>query len=132
MARLELSFLGPFQVRLGSQPVTGFEADKVRLLLAYLAVESSRPTAVSSWRLCSGPAKLYEQKKAYEKAIGCACKRLELQPWQEGTLDRRDRADQLGMFGSGSAGRPRPGRCGAILAARFLNALVPIIAFSSV
>jgi predicted ATPase/DNA-binding SARP family transcriptional activator len=42
MARLELSFLGPFQVRLDGQPVTGFEADKVRALLVYLAVESQR------------------------------------------------------------------------------------------
>jgi predicted ATPase/DNA-binding SARP family transcriptional activator len=43
MPRLELSFLGPFQVRLDGVPITGFEADKVRALLAYLAVESSRP-----------------------------------------------------------------------------------------
>jgi predicted ATPase/DNA-binding SARP family transcriptional activator len=40
MPCLELSFLGPFQVKLDSQPVTSFEADKVRALLAYLAVES--------------------------------------------------------------------------------------------
>ena len=43
MVHLELSFLGPFQVRLDGKLVTGFEADKVRALLAYLAVESSRP-----------------------------------------------------------------------------------------
>jgi len=43
MARLELSFLGPFQVRLEGRPVTSFEADKVRALLVYLAVEASRP-----------------------------------------------------------------------------------------
>jgi predicted ATPase/DNA-binding SARP family transcriptional activator len=39
MARLELSFLGPFRVVLDGEPVTGFESNKVRALLAYLAVE---------------------------------------------------------------------------------------------
>jgi DNA-binding SARP family transcriptional activator len=43
MSRLELSFLGPFQVRLDGVLVTSFEADKVRALLAYLAVESDHP-----------------------------------------------------------------------------------------
>ena len=43
MARLALSFLGSFQAILDGQPVTGFEADKVRALLVYLAVESERP-----------------------------------------------------------------------------------------
>jgi len=41
--RLRLSFLGPFQVTLDGKLVSSFEADKVRALLAYLAVESSRP-----------------------------------------------------------------------------------------
>ena len=43
MTRLELSFLGSFQVKLDGMPVTGFEADKVRALLVYLVVESERP-----------------------------------------------------------------------------------------
>ena len=43
MARLSLSFLGPFQVTLDGQPVTRFESAKVRALLAYLAVEADRP-----------------------------------------------------------------------------------------
>ena len=43
MARLELSFLGPLQVKLDGQLVSSFEADKVRALLAFLAVESERP-----------------------------------------------------------------------------------------
>ena len=43
MARLSLSFLGPFQVTLDGQPVTGFKSNKVRALLAYLAVEADRP-----------------------------------------------------------------------------------------
>jgi len=43
MARLTLSFLGPFRVTLEGQPVAAFESDKVRVLLAYLAVESGRP-----------------------------------------------------------------------------------------
>ncbi len=43
MPRLELDILGPFQVTLDGQPVTTFESNKVRALLAYLAVEASRP-----------------------------------------------------------------------------------------
>ena len=45
MARLILSFLGPFQAALDGRPVVGFESSKVRALLAFLAVESSRPHA---------------------------------------------------------------------------------------
>src|SRR5688572_32691048 len=43
MARLAISLLGPFQATLGDQPITGFKYDKVRALLAYLAVEHERP-----------------------------------------------------------------------------------------
>ena len=43
MAPLSLSCLGPFEVKLDGRPVTGFKSKKVRGLLAYLAVESSRP-----------------------------------------------------------------------------------------
>jgi DNA-binding SARP family transcriptional activator/predicted ATPase len=43
MARLSLFLLGPFGVILEGQPVIGFESDKVRALLAYLAVEAERP-----------------------------------------------------------------------------------------
>jgi len=43
MARLSLSLLGSFQVALNGKPVTGFESDRVRALLAYLAVEADRP-----------------------------------------------------------------------------------------
>ena len=42
-ARLSLSFLGPFQAARDGQPLTGFESNKVRALLAYLAIESDRP-----------------------------------------------------------------------------------------
>ena len=42
MARLCISLLGSFQVTLDGKPVT-FSYDKVRALLAYLAVESDRP-----------------------------------------------------------------------------------------
>jgi DNA-binding SARP family transcriptional activator/predicted ATPase len=40
MAHLHLSLLGPFRATLDGQPLTGFDSDKVRALLAYLAVES--------------------------------------------------------------------------------------------
>ncbi len=43
MARLQLFLLGGFSITLDDQPVTGFESDKVRALLAYLAVEGDRP-----------------------------------------------------------------------------------------
>jgi DNA-binding SARP family transcriptional activator len=43
MARLSLSLLGSFQATLDGEPITGFESDKVRALLAYLAVEADRP-----------------------------------------------------------------------------------------
>ena len=43
MAHLSLSLLGPFQVTLDGQPVTSFKSNKVRALLAYLAVEADRP-----------------------------------------------------------------------------------------
>jgi predicted ATPase/DNA-binding SARP family transcriptional activator len=40
MARLALALLGTLQVTLDDQPVTGFATDKVRALLAYLALEA--------------------------------------------------------------------------------------------
>lgn len=43
MTRLSLSLFGGWQVTLGDEPITAFESDKVRALLAYLAVESERP-----------------------------------------------------------------------------------------
>ncbi len=43
MARLTMRLLGPLEVTLDGEPVTGFESDKVRALLAYLAVERDRP-----------------------------------------------------------------------------------------
>lgn len=42
MAKLSLHLLGPFQVILDGQPVIGFKSNKVRGLLAYLAVESDK------------------------------------------------------------------------------------------
>jgi len=42
-ARLEIYLLGPFHVSLDGETLTWFESDKVRALLAYLAVESDRP-----------------------------------------------------------------------------------------
>jgi DNA-binding SARP family transcriptional activator len=42
MARLSIQLLGGFQATLDGEPVTAFESDKVRALLAYLAVEPER------------------------------------------------------------------------------------------
>lgn len=43
MTRLSLSLLGTWQASLNGEPITAFESDKVRALLAYLAIESERP-----------------------------------------------------------------------------------------
>jgi DNA-binding SARP family transcriptional activator len=43
MARLTLSLLGPFRATLDEEPVVDFKSDKVRALLAYLAVEADQP-----------------------------------------------------------------------------------------
>jgi DNA-binding SARP family transcriptional activator len=43
MAYLVLSFLGGIQAVLNEHPLTGFESNKVRALLAYLAVEADHP-----------------------------------------------------------------------------------------
>jgi len=43
VAHLSLSLLGPFQATLDGKRITAFESDKVRALLAYLAVEADRP-----------------------------------------------------------------------------------------
>jgi DNA-binding SARP family transcriptional activator/class 3 adenylate cyclase len=43
MSHLSLNLLGGFEVTRDAEPVTGFRTDKVRALLAFLAVESSRP-----------------------------------------------------------------------------------------
>jgi predicted ATPase/DNA-binding SARP family transcriptional activator len=43
MTHLSLAFLGTFYVALNGKPATNFKSDKVRALLAYLAVEADRP-----------------------------------------------------------------------------------------
>jgi len=43
MARLELSLLGSFEACLGKERITAFKSNKVRALLAYLAVEAQYP-----------------------------------------------------------------------------------------
>jgi len=45
MPRLSLMFLGHFQILLDGQQAEGFESNKVRALLAYLAIEADRPHA---------------------------------------------------------------------------------------
>jgi DNA-binding SARP family transcriptional activator/predicted ATPase len=43
VAGLSVRLLGPFQITLDEEPATGFVSDKVRALLAYLAVENEQP-----------------------------------------------------------------------------------------
>jgi WD40 repeat protein/DNA-binding SARP family transcriptional activator len=42
MSQLSLAFLGTFRATVGNRPITGFRTDKVRALLAYLALETGR------------------------------------------------------------------------------------------
>jgi DNA-binding SARP family transcriptional activator len=55
---LSLKLIGPFEALLDGQPVAGFQSNKVRGLLAFLAVESGRPHARETlagllWPHCS-------------------------------------------------------------------------------
>ena len=43
MPHLSISLLGPIEITLDGEPISGFDSDKVRALLAYLAVEADRP-----------------------------------------------------------------------------------------
>jgi len=43
MSDLEIRLLGPFQVRVGGEAITEMRSDKVRAMLAYLAVEADQP-----------------------------------------------------------------------------------------
>jgi DNA-binding SARP family transcriptional activator len=43
MALLSIHVLGPLQVRLSQEPLTGFATDKVRALLIYLVMSPDRP-----------------------------------------------------------------------------------------
>ena len=43
MTHLSIRLLGPFQVNLDEEPVSGFASDKVRALLAYLVLSPDRP-----------------------------------------------------------------------------------------
>jgi predicted ATPase/DNA-binding SARP family transcriptional activator len=45
LARLALSLLGAFQATRDGQPLVGFESNKVRALLTYLAIEAGRPSS---------------------------------------------------------------------------------------
>jgi ABC-type oligopeptide transport system substrate-binding subunit/DNA-binding SARP family transcriptional activator len=43
MERLRLFLLGAFEAKRGTEPITNFESDKVRALLAYLVMEAGQP-----------------------------------------------------------------------------------------
>jgi DNA-binding SARP family transcriptional activator len=78
MPRLSLSLLGSFQATLDGQPITGFESDRVRALLAYLAIEADRPhrraTLVSllwpDWPEPSASTNLRNALSNLRKAVG--------------------------------------------------------------
>jgi DNA-binding SARP family transcriptional activator/predicted ATPase len=78
MAHLSIRLFGPFQVTLGEQPVTAFESDKVRALLAYLAVEAEAPQRREKlagllwpdWPETSARANLSRALASLRRAIG--------------------------------------------------------------
>ena len=78
MSQLSLSLLGPFQATLDDHPITGFQSDKVRGLLAYLAVEADRPHRREKlvgllwpdWPEASALANLRNALALLRKAIG--------------------------------------------------------------
>ena len=43
MTKLQVRLFGPHEVAVDDTPVSGFDSDKVRALLAYLVVEAARP-----------------------------------------------------------------------------------------
>ncbi len=43
MTRLIMRLIGPIEMLRDEEPLSGFDSDKVRALLAYLAVESENP-----------------------------------------------------------------------------------------
>jgi DNA-binding SARP family transcriptional activator len=58
MTRLSIRLLGGFQVDMDGVPIVDFRSDKVRALLAFLAVEADRPHAQSlAWLLWPDLAK---------------------------------------------------------------------------
>ena len=66
MPHLSLSLLGPFQVMLDGQPVTGFKSNKARALLAYLAVEADRTLFLDAEEAIA----LADEIFGYKKTIG--------------------------------------------------------------
>jgi hypothetical protein len=54
MSQLGMEFLGGFRVRLGGAPVTSFESNKVRALLAYQGIEKQRARPLTN--LSPGPS----------------------------------------------------------------------------
>ncbi len=48
MPHLTMQLLGSFRAALDGRPIAGFESNKVRALLAYLAVEADRPLVLAT------------------------------------------------------------------------------------
>ena len=74
MPQLAIRLLGSFQVTLDSQPVTGFAYDKVRALLAYLAVEADhfhRRETLATLFWPDHPPKLARQSLYRKKLSPC-------------------------------------------------------------
>lgn len=78
MQKLSLYLLGPFQAMLEGQPVGGFAYDKVRALLAYLAVEARTPHHRESLATLLWPEDAPVAARAsFRKALSTLCQAIQ-------------------------------------------------------
>ncbi|MCA9926801.1 MAG: hypothetical protein KC421_30750, partial [Anaerolineales bacterium] len=85
MTQLVLGFLGGFEVALDAEPITAFETDKVRALLAFLAIESSHPHRRAKLSAMFWP-ELPEKKAAHNLSQSLLRLRRSLQEKKDATV----------------------------------------------
>ena len=73
MPHLTLSLLGGFEALLYGQPITAFDTDKTRALLAYLAVEAGHAHRRAELAGLLWPD-LPEKKRSEERRVGKECR----------------------------------------------------------
>src|SRR5438093_69168 len=114
MAHLSLALLGSLQIRLDGAPVSGLESDKVRGLLAYLALEGERLHRRALQALAQ-LADYHERRGEYAQAQQYAWRQLDLDPWREAS--HRQLMRVLALSGQRSAALMQYATCRRILAA---------------
>src|SRR5947199_237865 len=132
MAHLSLSLLGRPQARLDGVAVAGFESQKVRALLAYLALEADRPHARDALAGLLWPeqpdhdarnnlrqalvqlAAYYERRGDDAQAQQYVWRVLDLDPWRE--QSHRQLMRMLARSGQRSAALMQYATCRRVLA----------------